>query len=283
MEASGLRLTPSHVRRQVPQQLAVCNGTMACQWWEIEIEDHLVPLQSAFMTMTTTSTPEDKDNELIQNAEAVPEQYRLEWVPEATKSPTKSLRRRRHKRGHEHDPSHDRLQGECLYASIHFLLSGEMASRSDTRRLRNYCVHFLYQHVQHWDLLSTVEGMDKLDYIRLLRAGWGGAPEIYMLAKIYNLAIQVQLTDGSVLLQAGKAAAPHILLYNGQHYWVKQRSPLRSMRAPSSRWCRGARGGMPKVSLADNKGRLCLPGKRQIKVTDKKCPFQNGTSTAVHE
>ena len=167
-------------------------------------------------------------------------------------------RRRRTKRipkKCEYDPLDPSLQGECLFAVLCYLKSGEKATRMATAKLRNEIGCYLRNNGELLTFFAGLEGCTESEYQEIVQQGWGGLPEIFCFSSIYHMAIEVQDPSGNVIMTFGKVLNPHVITYTGTHYWVRCRSQARTLSSWRAPLTTTSRGGMPTfVTLKNNKG-----------------------------
>ena len=233
------------------EQLAQSGNVM--DWQDSILADPLQQLTEEFRKQFMGgSVHEDEQNksentELQFTWETLPQhQPHLAYLQEI--KPSRAFhRRRRCWRRCEYDPADRALQGECLFAALYYVCSGERATRASTHRVRMEILRYAQADNAVLQLFAEIEGCSVEQYQEIIKSGWGGLPEIYAFCCLHRTAIAVRDSRGYLITQIGEGLNPHVLGYNGMHYWVMARSDSRMMKAP--RFCRpsSCRGGMPRL------------------------------------
>ena len=142
---------------------------------------------------------------------------------EQPNQPTRKLRRRRARAWKEYDPSERPLANECLFACIHYVLTGQRATRRNTQDLRLRCRQALQASPKMLDEICRLEQCSAASYLDFLKTGWGGLPELFVMSEQFGVSFSIVDQSGEMITTIGSSSRCSALCYNGRHYWVQQR------------------------------------------------------------
>ena len=119
------------------------------------------------------------------------------------------------------DPAQRNFKGDCLYASLAYMIGGQVPGRADMVRVRLAVRHWFSSHPEDLQWAADLEGETVEIYVtKYVMKGWGGLPEVVAASSLTGWAIHVVNINGETIFRTHGEEIAYQLVYHSSHYMV---------------------------------------------------------------
>ena len=147
----------------------------------------------------------------------IPEYYVTNEMPAAS-------RRRRllmAAKGDVFDPQFHNRNGDCLYATLAYVMMRRVPTNHEVRALRRQCAAWWSQSPAWLEHTARAEMKTSKEYLRsFIWNGWGGLPEISLVAARTNSRFLIVNGENETISDIGEGKIQAVLRFHDKHYTV---------------------------------------------------------------